>query len=309
MAGTLLFYSRFDEPQEWLDHLAETIPELKTRIHPDVGDPLDVDYALVWKPPTGFFAPFANLKLVINLGAGVDSLAGRTDLPDVPVMRLSDPDMVTQMSTYVAAAVLRYSRDFDRFEADTRARRWTYVHPRRQREITVGVMGLGELGLPAAQTLAALGLSVRGWSRSPKSLPFPTMAGLEALPAFYAGLDIVVSLLPLTGETRGLLDAAAFAAMDEGTAFINASRGEVVDEAALAAALASGHLRGATLDAFRTEPLPAGAPLRDSPNLLVTPHIASIAGPRGSAPEIAANIRRLLAGEPLRHLADLRRGY
>ena len=309
MAGTLLFYSLFDEPQEWIEHLADAVPALKVRVHPDVGDPAAVDYALVWKPPEGFFAPFQNLKLVINLGAGIDSLAGRSDLPAVPVMRLSDPDMVTQMTTYVTAAVLRYSRDFDRFEADTRARRWVYLHPRRQHDVTVGVMGLGELGLPAAKTLASLGLSVRGWSRSPKSLPFPTMAGIDALSDFFQGLDIVVSLLPLTAETRGLFDAAAFAAMDPGTAFINASRGAVVDEAALAAVLHSGHLRGATLDAFQVEPLPPEAALRDAPNLLVTPHIASIAGPRGAAPEIAANIRRLEAGEPLQHLADLSRGY
>ena len=309
MAGTLLFYSLFDEPQEWIDHLALAMPELSVRVHPDVGDPAEIDYALVWKPPHGFFAPFQNLKLVINLGAGIDSLAGRSDLPSVPVMRLSDPDMVTQMATYVAAAVLRYARDFDRFEEDTRARRWEYLHPHRSRDVTVGMLGLGELGLPAAMTLAGLGLSVRGWSRSKKSLPFPTMAGLDTLPEFLSGLDIVVSLLPLTDETRGLLDAAAFAAMAPGTAFINASRGAVMDEDALAAALRSGHLRGATVDAFTTEPLPADAPLRDAPNLLVTPHIASLAGPQGAAPEIAANIRRLARGEPLHHLADLTRGY
>lgn len=309
MAGALLFYSEFDAPTEWVDTFRTLSPSLDVRVWPDVGDPAEIAYVLAWKPPVGFFAPFANLKLVINLGAGIDSLAGRTDLPDVPVMRLSDPDMVAQMSTYVAAAVLRYARDFDRFEEDTRHKRWVYLHPRRLSEITVGIMGLGELGLPSAEALARLGLSVRGWSRSPKALDFPTMHGLDTLGAFYQDLDILVCLLPLTPDTDGLIDAATFAALPASAAFINASRGRVIDEGALAAALASGHLRGATVDAFAEEPLPADSPLRAAPNLLVTPHIASFAGPKGAAPEIIENLRRVEAGEPLLHLARLARGY
>lgn len=307
--GALLFYSKFDEPGEWREGLLAEIPDLDFRVHPDVGDPAEIAYALVWKPPQNFFAPFPNLRLVINLGAGVDSIARRTDLPPVPVMRLSDPDMTAQMVSYVAAAVLRYARDFDVFERDTRARRWVYLHPRRPKDVKVGILGLGELGLPSARALKALGFDVSGWARSPKQLEFPTFAGMEALPAFLAPLDIVVSLVPLTPETEGLVGAAAFAAMKDGAAFVNASRGLVVDEMALAEALGSGKLRGATLDAFVTEPLPEEHPLREIETVLVTPHIASVAGPRGAAPEIAANIRRLAAGEPLLHTVDLSRGY
>lgn len=306
--GTLLFYSQFDDPAEWREHLHRAAPDLSVRVFPDVGEPREVDYALVWKPPSGFFRRLTNLKLVINLGAGVDALVGRDDLAGLPVMRLSDPDMITQMTTYVVAAVLRYTRDFDIFEADTERRRWTYVHPRRQGDVSVGVLGLGELGLPAAQALLALGLDVRGWARSSKSLSFPTASGLQSLSAFVAPLDVVVSMLPNTASTRGLLDGEFFAAMKPGAAFVNASRGEVVDEAALVAAL-DGHLRGATLDAFQSEPLAVDHPLRDRANVLVTPHIASVAGPAGSAPEIAENIRRLRRGEGLAHLADLSRGY
>lgn len=294
--GALLFYSAFDDPREWMEHLAAAAPDLEVRIHPEFGDPEEIRYALVWKPPHGFFAPFRNLSLVINLGAGIDALAGRDDLPPVPLMRLSDPDMTRQMTTYVLATVLRYARDLDVFEAETRARRWTYLHPRRNGDIAVGVLGLGELGLPAAEALQDLGFDVRGWARSPRDLPFPTASGLDAFPGFLAGLDIVVCLLPLTAETGGLLSREAFAAMKPGAAFVNASRGAVVDEVALADALRSGHLRGATLDVFATEPLPPDHPLRDCPTVLVTPHIASYPGPEGSAPEIAANIRRLAAG-------------
>lgn len=308
--GALLFYSAFDDPKEWRGHLVAALPDLDFRVHPEVGDPDEVRYALVWKPPHGFFASFRNLDLVINLGAGIDALAGRDDLPDVPIMRLSDPDMVQQMTAYVLAAVLRYARDFDVFERETRAHRWRYIHPRRLKDIRVGVLGLGELGRPAAEALAGLGFGVAGWSRTKKEVPgVTTMAGRDSLEVFLARCDIVVCLLPLTEETRGLMDATAFAAMPKGARFVNASRGAVIDEDALVAALVSGHLAAATLDAFAVEPLPEDHPLWRLDTVLVTPHLASIAGPAGAAGEIAANIRRLAKGEPLLHLADPRRGY
>lgn len=309
-SGALLFYSRFDPPEEWAGHLRRAMPGLEVRVWPDVGDPDDIAYALVWKPPHGFLAPFRNLKLLINLGAGIDSLVGRTDLPDLPVMRLSDPDMTGQMVAYCVGATLRYARDFDIFERATRAGRWEHHYPRRCKDIRVGVLGLGELGRPVAEALAGLGFAVSGWARGPRTIPgVETHAGAQALLPFLSRLDIAICLLPDTPDTRGLLGQAAFAALPAGAAFVNASRGVVVDEDALVAALRSGHLRGATLDAFVTEPLPPDHPLWQIETVLVTPHLASYAGPAGSASEIAANIARLERGEPLLHLADPRRGY
>lgn len=310
MSGVLLFYSKFDRPDEWIAHLTRADPALEIRVWPDIGDPSEVDYALVWKPPQGFFAQFPNLRLVINLGAGIDALAGRDDLPDLPIMRLSDPDMTGQMVAYCVGAVLRHARDFDLFERDTRAGQWVYRHPRRCRDVRVGVLGLGELGQPVAQALAGLGFAVSGWARSARELPgIATFAGQEAFEPFLSGLDIAVSLLPATPATRGIFNARAFAVLPRGACFVNASRGSVVDEEALVAALRSGHLRGATLDTFVTEPLPAEHPLWQIETVLITPHLASVAGPEGSAPEIVANIARLRAGQPLLHLADPRRGY
>jgi glyoxylate/hydroxypyruvate reductase A len=309
-ADTLLFYSQQDDPVEWRAALQSHLPDLPVHIFPDVGDPLDIAYALVWKPPAGFFVPFRRLRLVINLGAGVDSLLGRTDLPDVPITRLFDPNMARMMSSFVQMAVLRHARDIPKLERAQREGRWHYIHPRDPANTRVGVMGLGELGGRAAAELARHGFQVHGWSRTLKQIKgVMCTAGEAALDTFLGQSDILVCMLPLTPATTGLLNAERFAALPRGAAFVNVARGPVVDEAALLAALQSGYLAEATLDVFATEPLPPGHAFWDMDNVLITPHLASIALPASAAGEIAANIRRLRAGESVTHTVDPARGY
>ena len=306
----LVFYSRFDDPAAWRAALTAELPDLEIRVHPDVGDAAAVRYALVWKPPDGFFSRFPNLALVVNLGAGVDSLVGRDDLPDVPISRLSDPGMTALMTSYVLFATIRYARDIPIFERAQRRGEWHYVHPRPLSEIKVGVLGLGELGSAAAAALAGLGFDVRGWARTPKSIPgVRAFAGPDALDGFLSELEILGVMLPLTPQTHGLLGADALARMPRGAKLINVSRGAVVDEAALLDALRSGQVGEATLDVFDVEPLPAGHPFWAMENVLITPHLASIAVPQAAAREIAESIRRVRSGaEPL-HRVDPRRGY
>jgi glyoxylate/hydroxypyruvate reductase A len=307
---TLLFYSAFDDPAEWRAAMQTHAPDVPFRVYPDIGDPLAVRYALVWKPPPGFFVPFSNLELVINLGAGVDSLVGRTDLPPVPITRISDPNMSRMMASFVQMAVLRHTRDIAKFERAQRAGHWHYIHPRDPASVRVGVMGLGELGGLAAAELARHGFQVAGWSRSPKQIPGVACShGDAALDAFLARSDVLVCMVPLTPATAGLLDASRFAALPPGAAFVNVSRGAVVDEAALLAALRSGQIAEATLDVFATEPLPAGHPFWAMDNVLITPHLASIALPASAAAGIAENIRRLRAGQALAYRIDPARGY
>jgi glyoxylate/hydroxypyruvate reductase A len=264
----------------------------------------------VWKPPVGFFAGFRNLKLVTNLGAGIDSLVGRDDLPPVPISRLSDPGMVALMVSYVMFAVIRYARDIPIFEQAQRRREWRYVHPRALSAIKVGVLGLGELGAPAATALAQAGFDVRGWSRSPKNLSGVACAGgRAALDGFLADCEIVVVMLPLTPETNGLLGAREFALLPKGAKLINVSRGAVVDEAAMIEGLHSGQIGAATLDVFAVEPLREDHALWDIDNVLITPHLASITVPEAAARDVAESIRRVRAGlEPL-HRTDPGRGY
>jgi glyoxylate/hydroxypyruvate reductase A len=306
----LVFYSAADDPVAWREGLAAELPDLDFRVSPEVGDPADVAYALVWKPPPGFFAEFPNLRLVTNLGAGVDALLSRDDLVPVPISRLQDPGMVQLMTSYVVFAVTRYARDIHHFEEAQREGRWHYIHPRALGEVSVGVLGLGELGAPAAQALARMGYTVRGWSRGPKSISgVASLAGRDGLEAVLSSSEILVCLLPITSDTDGLLGAGEFALMPEGATFINASRGRVAREAALIAALESGHLGGATLDVFETEPLPPGHRFWSMPNVLITPHLASITIPALAARDVAESIRRVRRGEPPLHEVHAERGY
>ncbi|ARQ00563.1 2-hydroxyacid dehydrogenase [Pseudorhodoplanes sinuspersici] len=306
----LIFYSEFDDPRAWKATLTNELPDLDFHTDPEAVDPANVHYALAWKPPSGFFSRFPNLKLVTNLGAGVDSLVGRNDLPDVPITRLSDTGMVSLMTSYVLFAAIRYARDIPIFERAQRRSEWRYVHPRALSDIRVGVLGLGELGTPAAAALAGVGFDVRGWSRSLKQIAnVKCSAGLETLDTFLGETEILIILLPLTSETRGLLDAQRLSLLPWGAKLVNASRGAVVDETALIAALKSGQIAEATLDVFTVEPLPKDHVFWGMDNVLITPHLASITVPEVAAREVAESIRLVRQGLPPLHRIDPGRGY
>jgi glyoxylate/hydroxypyruvate reductase len=304
----MVFYSAYDDFDAWRAALAAENIDL--RREDDIADNARVRHALVWKPPRGFFATFPNLALVVNLGAGVDALIGRDDLPDVPVTRLSDPKMSRMMAAYVLFAVIRHARNIPAFERAQRQRRWHYIHPRDPQTIHVGILGLGQLGLMAAVECARQGYQVQGWSATPKTVDgIRTLAGSGALPEILGCSDILVCMLPETPHTRRLLNAERLALVKAGAAFVNVSRGAVVDEPALIDALRCGRIAEATLDVFATEPLPAASPLWEMDNVLITPHLASVALPASAAAQIGENVRRLRAGQPLLSRVDPNRGY
>ena len=308
--STLVFYSEFDSFEEWSALLAPYLPGVTICRAEMVQKPDEVHYALAWKPPRGFFAPYRNLRLLVNLGAGVDSLVGRNDLPDIPIIRLSDPDMARMIASYVLFAVLRYARDIPAFERAQRERRWRYLHPRAPAGIRVGVLGLGELGAYAARELARQGFDVRGWSRSKKDIAgIRCSSGLASLDDFLSQSYILVVMLPLTPHTTSLLSAERLARLPQGAAFINVSRGAIVDQAALTDALRSGQIAEATLDVFDREPLPPHDPLWQMDNVLITPHLASVAIPTSAARQVAENIQRAARGEPVTNQVFPERGY
>lgn len=307
----LLFYSQFDDAADWGKHLRNAIPSLDFRVWPDVGEPEDVTAALVWKAPEGELRKFPNLKLIINLGAGVDSIVKDRSLPaGIPIVRIADPEMSRMMAQFVLAAVLRHYRDFVSFSRAQKERRWHYIHPREAPTCSVGVMGLGNLGGMAAHELVRQGFKVKGWARSPKKIEgVESFHGKSGFAPFLAKSEILVVMLPLTPQTDGLLDAEALAKLPRGAKIINVGRGRLIDEDALIAALSSGHIAEATLDVFREEPLPAASPLWEFEQVLVTPHLASVAIPRTASRQVAENLRRLGSGEPLLNVVDPGRGY
>ncbi|MEC4594598.1 MULTISPECIES: 2-hydroxyacid dehydrogenase [Nitrospirillum] len=308
----LLFVSAHDHAEDWVNELNAQMPELDVRVWPEgMGDLAEIDYALVWKPPAGLLASLPKLKVIFSLGAGVDALLADPTLPDLPLVRMVEPGLTEGMTEYVCLHVLRWHRDAPLFEAQQRAAQWKQLtHQHLARERRVGILGLGALGSDAAQALRALRFDVAGWSRSAKHLDgIATYHGAGGLAPFLARTDILVCLLPLTPDTENILDAGLFAQLPRGAVVINAARGRHLVEEDLLAALDSGHLAGATLDVFRTEPLPADHPFWTHPRVTVTPHVAAITQARTAVEQVVGGLKRLAAGQPLINLVDRRRGY
>lgn len=306
----LLFVSKVDDPQEWRAELTRRLPDLEVRVYPETGPIDEIDMALVWLPPPGLLASLPNLRLILSLGAGVDAMLADPTLPDVPLCRLVDESLTRTMSEFVLLQVLRYHRELDHFARDQRVQRWHLRIPPPTAQRRVGILGLGVLGTHAAVTLRDHGFSVRGWARSPKSIDgVRCFAGQAQLGEFLSGADLLVCLLPLTDETRGILDRDLFAQLPQGARLIQVGRGAHLVEPDLLDALASGQLAGATLDVFTTEPLPAGHPFWSDERIDITPHAASYSDPGFGAGVIVDNIVRLREGRPLQNVVDRARGY
>ena len=311
----ILFYSPHQEADAWRDAIAQALPDAQLRAW-QPGDTAAADYALVWRAPRELFAPRDGLRAIFNLGAGVDALLALerahpgTLPPDVPLVRLEDSGMAQQMIEYVTHAVLRYLRRFDEYEALQRERRWQVLEPHPRARFTVAVLGLGVLGAQVAQALAALGLPVRGYSRSPKQLDgIDTFAGDDAFDACIDGAKVLVNLLPSTRDTDGILSARTFARLAPGAYLVNVARGAHLVEADLLDALASGQLAAATLDVFQHEPLPADHPFWHAPRITITPHCSAETLRDEAVEQIAGKIRALERGERVGGVVDYARGY
>ena len=280
-------------------------------VAPEPHDPAAMDYMVFsTSGPVQDFAPYSGLKLIQNIWAGVEKVLTMPSLPEaIPFARMVEQGMTLGMRDYIVAHVMRYHAEIDTVIHGIGGG-WTAPVPPLARDRRVGVLGLGTLGGTVAAALVALGFQVLGWSRSPRDLPgVETHAGEGGLAAVLGRADILVCLLPRTKATENLLDARRLALLPQGARIVNAGRGELIDDAALLAALDSGHLAHATLDVFRQEPLPQDHPFRTHPKITVTPHIASVTRPETAAETVIAQIRRGIAGEPFAHVVDRARGY
>lgn len=306
----VLFCSPDDDPVAWRKALRAQIPDIDLRFWPDIGDPGEIEAALVWLPPPGLLAGLPNLRAILSLGAGVDSLLADPTLPDLPLCRMVDPSMTAGMAELVLTLALSYHRRLDLYDAQQHRRLWRMVLPQPASATRVGIMGLGELGGAAARLLARHGFTVRGWSRSARQVEGVTgFVGAAELDGFLNGTDILVCMLPLTADTENILDARLLALLPRGAKLVNVARGRHLVEADLLAALDDGHVAHATLDVFRTEPLPAEHPFWGHPRIRVLPHTASYSQAEIAAEVVAENLRRLESGRPLLHLVDRSRGY
>lgn len=307
----LLVNTPTENGNAWRDAFLKLDPGLDVRVWPDVGSVDEVEVVFIWRHVHGDLARYPKLKAVFSLGAGVDGLLADPQFPrQVPLVRMVDPNMSVLMTEYVVAAVLRHHCELDHYHRQQQSGHWEKrVRPQASDRV-IGVLGMGELGASAANALLGLGFNVRGWSRRIRTLSgLETFAGEAGLTAFLAGTQVLVCLLPLTGQTRGILDAKTFAQLPRGSFVVNAARGGHLVDEDLIAALDSGQLGGATLDVFDTEPLPAGHAFWSHPRVLVTPHIASLTSQRTAASLVVDNLKQWRAGGALVNVVDPDRGY
>jgi len=303
-------------PERWKRRFDEVCPDRRVFQLPDAEyDPAEIHYAAVWKPVPGELAAFPNLRVIFNLGAGVDAVMADKSLPNVPLVRVSVDDLTGRMTEYVVLHVLMHHRQELYLRACQREKIWAPRFQWPAGAISVGVMGLGTLGADAAEALRRLGFRVAGWSRSLKQIEgVECFHGKPGLDAFLRRTDILVCLLPLTVQTRQILNRGLFAKLGRDSplgapVLINAGRGGLQNEADILQCLDDGTLGAASLDVFAQEPLPMDSPFWSHPRVILTPHNAADTDPDEISKYVARQIERFEAGGALENVVDRGRGY
>lgn len=305
----ILFQSADSDARESMEMLASHLPQAQFDLWPE-GRDRQHDLAVCWKPPPDFF-PGRKFKAIFNMGAGVDALLLDPTLPaDTPIYRLEDAGMAAQMEEYVAWAALTYLRNLDVYARQQRRAEWKQLEPRPRESYAVGIMGLGLLGQRVARYLRQMGFAVRGWNRSARNIEgVQCFAGEGELGEFLSGTQMLVCMLPLTPETRGVLNRKLLSQLPKGAALVSVGRGLHLVQEDLVALLDSGHLAGATLDVVPQEPLPADNPLWKHSLVTITPHISAQTVLAESMRQIAGKIAAFSRGEPVSGLIDRAKGY
>lgn len=296
--------------EQWRDGLLALMPELDIRLWPDIGDPTDIHYILVGRFNLDDMPDLPNIRAVMPMFAGLEHLLYHPKCPPVPILRTGLPDGDRAMTEYAVLHVLRHHRHMPDYLDQQMRCEWHVIDQKQPHEQRVGFMGFGEMAASPARVLADMNFDVAAWVRRPRETEkVAFFVGDDALPAFLARTDILVCLLPITGKTRGIMNAETFAQLPQGAVVINLGRGAHLIEDDLTAALDSGHLSAATLDATTPEPLPSDSPLWKHPKITVMPHIARRVRPETVGPQVVENIRRDRAGLPFLWQVDREAGY
>jgi glyoxylate/hydroxypyruvate reductase A len=304
----ITFCCSHTKPGPWLDGFRQALPDAIIEQWQPGAPP--ADHAVVWAPPQQFMDEQPGLKGIFNIGAGVDALMALRLPPQALVVRIGDAGMGVQMAEFVCHALIRHFRELDCYEDDVRHGAWSFRKPLRREDFPVGIMGLGVLGQRVAAAVRHFEYPVLGWSRAPKNLPdVRCFAGEAQFEAFLRGTRVLVCVLPLTPETREIMNAANLSRLLPGGYVINVARGAHLVDQDLIDLLDSGHLAGAALDVFRTEPLPEKHPFWTHPKITVTPHTSARTLRSETIAQIARKVRAFERGEPIDGVVDLARGY
>jgi len=310
--GKILLAMSGLEPGRWRELLSQ---RREVVVEPDGPEDASIDYAVVWKQQPNLLSRLTNLRVIFSVGAGVDHILGDPHLPDVPIVRVVAGDLTQRMVEYVLWRVLDHHRQGRHYRVQQERKVWLELPQPAAGSVSVGVMGLGELGRAAASLLVAAGFRVNGWSRSVREVAGAAcFHGEEGLSPFLAATDILVVLLPLTPATLGIVDHGLLRQLRRdnplrGAVLINAGRGLLQRDDDILRALEDGTLAEASLDVFESEPLPPASPLWSHPRVFVTPHAAAASDPDQLVGPMLAQMEAFERGEELRHLVDRTAGY
>ncbi|PRY90914.1 2-hydroxyacid dehydrogenase [Mongoliibacter ruber] len=292
----------------WVENFKKLAPEVEIQVYPEINEPEKVKAVALWNHPKGILSDFKNLKLICSMGAGVDHILSDTTIAeDIPITRIVDDKLTISMTNYVVMSVLNYHRQIQRYQEDQKNRIWDMSNP--EVPVTVGILGVGELGGDIADKLINLRFNVIGFGNSAKeNLSYEYYFGDE-IQKFLSKINILVCMLPLTPETEGILNLEFFKKCQKGTYLINVARGKHLIEEDLLKALDEGYISGAMLDVFQKEPLPVEHPFWERNEITITPHIASVTNPKAAAPQIIENYHLINKSQPFINQINRKRGY
>jgi glyoxylate/hydroxypyruvate reductase A len=310
--GRILLSVTGFNPKRWYELLSK---ERTVVLEPEGARDPSIRYAVVWKQKPNVLASLPNLRAIFSIGAGVDHLFADPGLPDVPIVRVVAENLTQYMREYIVWRVLDHHRQGILYRSQQARKIWHEPPQPPANEVAVGIMGLGHLGRAAAEALLAIGYRVNGWTRTERPMDgVSCWHGRKGLTGFLAATDILVVLLPLTPETRGIIDYELLSGLRRdnaigGAVLINAGRGRLQRDADISRALDDGTLKEASLDVFEEEPLPESSPLWTHPKVFVTPHAAATSDPAHLVPPMLAQMDAFERGEPLKNVVDRRAGY
>ncbi|WP_323755938.1 glyoxylate/hydroxypyruvate reductase A [Roseivirga sp.] len=296
------------DPKAWIEGLSQSEYVSKIHVWPTEDDLSKVEALFVWKPlAKGVIEKLPNLKWISSLGAGVDHLMTDPQVPEnIPITRIVDPNLTTDMANYVMMGVIMHQRSFGLLQQNQQKTHWERI---TYNKLRVGVMGLGELGGHLAKQLCSAGFEVSGYSRTQKQIEGVQCYDENNLDTFLSKLDVLVNLLPITPKTVGILNHELLIKTSKGCYLINVARGNHLVDNDLLKLLQENHLSGAMLDVFHQEPLPSDHPFWTHEKVVVTPHVASVTSPESAISLLKENIERLINGGDLLHQIDMDNGY
>lgn len=295
---------------EFKNLLQEKLPKTKIELLDEVSHPDAVEFAISWKHPHGTFKQFKNLKVIASFGAGVDHIFKDADLPkNIKITKIINEQLTKDMCDFVLMHCLNYIRNTHFNFQKQDEKKWEAIAYKAPKEVQVGVLGLGTLGSAVAQTLVSRGFKVSGWSNSKKNIENVKSYPKNELDDFLKQSQILVCLLPLTNQTKGILNSTIFEKLPEQSCLINVARGEHLNEDDLKKAIENNKIKAAFLDVFQEEPLPKSHWFWNNKSVYITPHVASVTQPSEVVDQLAENYLRFKNNNELKNEIDKNKAY